>query len=134
MSKEEYMPFVINREKVMKTKEYLAATRLLACYFGDNQYLSVGEFLADLSDSDLQSLLDMIEQQEIDELILISEMLATGEGLDNSESDEDVMVRMNMLSGFLAIESLSRKKMVRIYRENMSFGDDFGNKIIVEKM
>lgn len=134
MSEKEYTPFVVNHKKVMQTKKYLATTRLLAAHFSDNQYLTIGEFLTDLSSDDLEALLEMIEEKEIDELILISEMLALGEGLDNSDSDEVVMNRMNMLSNYLVIESLARKNMVKIYRENMSFGDDYDNKIVVEKL
>jgi hypothetical protein len=34
----------------------------------------------------------------------------------------------------LTCEQLARKGMVKIYRENMSFGPDMENKIVVEKL
>ena len=88
----------------------------------------------DLSTDDLNALMEMGENQEIDELILISEMLAVGEGLENSEDDETVMKRIGLLYNFLLVESLGRKKKIKIYRENMSFGDDYEQKAIAEKL
>jgi hypothetical protein len=41
---------------------------------------------------------------------------------------------MNAFCAFLAIEGLSRKGLVKVYHENISFGEDFGNKIVVEKL
>ena len=35
---------------------------------------------------------------------------------------------------WMAIESLKRKGLVKVYYENISFGDDMGEKIIVEKI
>lgn len=134
MSSEEFIPFSINLEKVVKTKDYLGATRLLASHFLNNQYMSVEDFLSDISDSDLRCFVDMIEDGDIEQFILISEMLAIGEGLDVADSDETIMQRTNTLIGFVTVESLARKKLVKVYRENMSFGDDFLNKVIVEKL
>jgi hypothetical protein len=34
----------------------------------------------------------------------------------------------------MVIESLKRKGLVKVYYENISFGDDMGEKIIVEKI
>jgi hypothetical protein len=132
--KEDIGPFVINHEKIVETKEYLKATRLLAAHFSHNQYLSIKDFMNDLSTDDLESLMEMGENQEIDELILISEMLAVGEGLENSEDNETVMKRMGLLYNFLVIESLGRKNMIKIHRENMSFGDDYEQKVVAEKL
>jgi hypothetical protein len=127
-------PFIINHEKIVETKSYLKATRLLAAHFSYNQYLSIKDFMNDLSTDDLNSLMEMGDNKEIEELILISEMLAVGEGLENSEDDETVMKRIGMLYNFLLVESLGRKKMIKIYRENMSFGDDYEQKAIAEKL
>jgi hypothetical protein len=61
-------------------------------------------------------------------------MLATGEGLEQSQGAEEISSRMDAFCAFLAIESLRRKGLVKVYHENISFGEDFGNKIVVEKL
>jgi hypothetical protein len=126
--------FYVNHDRVMKTKEYVAATRLLAMHFKENQYLSVEDFLLDLSNNDLKILMEKVDKNDLEEIILLAEMLATGEGLENSGNEEQITARTNTFSGFLIVESLARKGMVKVYRENMSFGEDFAKKIIVEKL
>jgi hypothetical protein len=126
--------FKVNLEKVSKTKGYLSTTRLLAYRMLENPYITVEDFLLDISDSDLKELLYKVDEEDVEEIILLSEMLATGEGLEYSKTDSVMLERTNILVGFLTIESLARKGLVKVYRENMSFGDDFASKIIVEKM
>ena len=61
-------------------------------------------------------------------------LLLTSWSFEQSKDAEQVSERMNAFCGFLAIEGLSRKGLVKVYHENISFGEDFGNKIIVEKL
>ena len=77
---------------------------------------------------------DTDDNPRLGEILLISEMLATGEGLEQSQDADGVTLRMNAFCAFLAIEGLSRKGLVKVYHENISFGEDFGNKIVVEKL
>ena len=39
-----------------------------------------------------------------------------------------------MLLSLITFESLARKGLVRVYRENYTLGDDMGEKIVVEKL
>jgi hypothetical protein len=90
-----------------------------------------------MNDNDLENLLNISENEEREEysqILLISEMLSTGEGLSPSDNAEEFAYRMSQLVMLLAVESLHRKGLVKIYRENMSFGEDMANKIIVEKL
>ncbi len=130
-------PIAISYDKVIKCKDFLPLTRTLAMDLSDSGYMRPGDFLKALSDSDVDILLKITEDEEntrLDEVLLISEMLATGEGLEQSKDAEQVSERMNALCAFLAIEGLSRKGLVKVYHENISFGEDFGNKIVVEKL
>ena len=130
-------PIVISYDKVMKYKDFLPITRTLAMDLSASGYMRSGDFLKSLADSDVDALLKIVEDDEsprLDEILLISEMLATGEGLEQSKDSEQVSKRMNAFRAFLAIEGLSRKGFVKVYHENISFGEDFGNKIIVEKL
>lgn len=130
--------YSINFQKVVECKDFLSTTRLLAANMMVNPYITVGDFLKDISESDLQTLLNRAEDIEEgnigEDFILLSEMLATGEGLEFSADVDEVTARVNQFIVFLTIESLARKKMVKIYHQNFSFGEDAGKKIIVEKL
>ena len=130
-------PFNIVYDKVMKQKDFLPLTRTLAMDLSEAGYMRPGDFLKALSDGDVDALLKIADNEEnprLEEILLISEMLATGEGLEPSQDAEGVSHRMNAFCSFLAIEGLRRKGLVKVYHENISFGEDFGNKIIVEKL
>jgi hypothetical protein len=124
-------------EQVLKAKDLLSVTRLLAATLMDNPYETIGNFMSSLTNEDLKSLLNISEDVEDDKfgnLILISEMLAGAEGAEPSHTDEDVTNRVSQFVVFLTIESLARKGLVKLYRENMSFGEDAGDKILVERI
>ena len=133
-------PLMIAFNKVSEDKTMLPTTRLLAVDIIKNGYINVGEFFKNISDSDLKSYMNMtenIEGEAAAEILLLSEMLAIGEGLENGldETNQETMRnRMSHLIMYLACESLARKGLVKLYRENMSFGDDMGSKTFVEKL
>lgn len=134
----------VNLQRVVEQSEFLAVTRLLATHIIQNPYMRISDFIRNLSDSDLIVLLDifedMIEAEDnedcenvhAEEFVLIAEMLALAEGLDGPTVEQS-MKRTNQLSMFLTLESLRRKGLVKLHYENMSFGEDFENKIIAEK-
>ena len=133
-------PLMIAFNKVSEDKTMLPTTRLLAVDIIKNGYINVGEFFKNIPDSDLKSYMNMTENIEGDaaaEILLLSEMLAIGEGLENGldETNQETMRnRMSHLIMYLACESLARRGLVKLYRENMSFGDDMGSKTFVEKL
>lgn len=130
--------YTVNYDMLLKSKDVSSIAKLLATKLKENPYTTVGDFLQSLSDSDVDSLLTKIDGDETEknysDVILISEMLATAEGLDSSKDFDAIMERTNYMVGFLTIESLRRKGLAKIHYENMSFGSDFGDKIIVEKI
>ena len=131
--------FYVNLDEVIKNKDSLAVTRLLAADLKARPYLPVGEFLSSLSDDDLQMLVKGSEPDEkgevkFDDLLLIAMMLNNAEGLPPIEESEGARELLGKLITFLAVESLARKKMIRVYRENMSFGDDMGDRKVAEKL
>ena len=73
------------------------------------------------------------DHPNFEEMILISEMLAAAEGT-NMGGTPEVHQRLNLFITWLVFESLKRKGLVKIYYENISFGEDMGDKIIVEKI
>ena len=131
--------FYVNLDEVIKNKDSLAVTRLLAADLKARPYLPVGEFLSSLSDDDLQMLVKGSEPDEkgevkFDDLLLIAMMLNNAEGLPPIEESEEARELLGKLITFLAVESLARKKMIRVYRENMSFGDDMDDRKVAEKL
>lgn len=132
--------FTILFDRVIEDKNLLPTTRLLAVDISKNGYINVGEFFQKMSQDDLQKYLVMSEDMESDsaaEVLLLSEMLAIGEGLDNGLDEttpETMQNRMSQLIMFLACESLARQGLVKLHRQNMSFGEDMGNKLLVEKL
>lgn len=129
--------FVVNYSKVIEDKNLLAVTKLLAKDLMHTGYSSVGKFIQSLSDSDLHSLLQTGEEEcenQYEDLIVISEMLAAGEGCDIEMTKDIACDRLSALIMFLTIETLHRKGLVKAYHENMSFHPDSGDNIVVEKL
>jgi hypothetical protein len=99
--------------------------------------MTVGDFMRDLTDEDLITLTGVADDEDspkYEDLILITQMLCSAEGLENSFDLEEIQNRMSQFIMLLTCEQLARKGMVKIYRENMSFGPDMENKIVVEKL
>lgn len=131
--------YYINYDMVTEAKELLPITRLLAFDLKKNPYLSVGDFLKNLSDKSLQEMVDYSDNIQEDasvvgDFVLISMMLAAAEGLDSEADSETAQEWANSLITFFALESLHRKGLVKLHRENLSFGEDYKHKIIVEKI
>jgi hypothetical protein len=135
--------FLISFKNVSEDNTMLPTTRLLAVDITKNGYINVGDFFKNMPDADLESYLHMSEEihnENVDagaEVLLLSEMLAIGEGLENGfdpNETKTMQARMSQLIMFLACESLARKGLVKLYRENMSFGEDVSNKPFVEKL
>jgi len=128
--------FSINYKKVLHEESFLPVTRLLAADLMKNQYMPIGDFIKSLSDNSLEQLNEICEDENhpnFEEIILISEMLAAAEGT-NIGGTPEVHQRLHLFITWMAIESLKRKGLVKVYYENISFGDDMGEKIIVEKI
>ena len=135
----------LNFNKIVNDNTMLSVTRLLASQLQQNPYITVKDFFEGLSDEDLEVLLevaDALEREadndinEIDhghELILITEMLVRAEGLITATAEE-MFRRIQMMCMFLACESLFRKGIVKLHRDNLSFGEDMLSQVIVEKI
>ena len=120
--------------KIANSPNMLAVTRLLASQLMTESYITVGEFLTKLADSDLKLLVELTDQEDHDHMgdfILMAEMLATGEGCDTSKATEQYSDRTKQFVTFVILESLYRKGLVELKHENLSFHSDMDNKEIV---
>lgn len=143
--KEHIGEFDINYDMVLACKECLPATRLLAADLMQNPYLTVGMFLKNLSDSDLATFSEIVETSfdledddevgdpRLADLVLIAEMLSRAEGI-TSEDDAALQQTVNKFMVMITMESLARKGLVRVYHNNMSFGEDAADRIVIEKI
>lgn len=128
--------WTINFKKVSEDNELLAITRLLARDLMVVPYMSVGDFFKKLSDKDLDTLLELVNDDDDDseaEILLLSEMLARAEG---SETDDLEQVARNMaiFKILVAGTSLHRKEMVKAHFDKYSFGEDMLTEIVFEKV
>ena len=130
--------FHLNLEAIAKNKSSSGLVRLLAVDLLTIGYVNVGSFIESMTDDELRTLLDGIDNENDDknyeEMLLISEMLAIGEGGEPSKDEHGFAKRVNQLTLLLTVESLARHGMVKVFRNNFSLHDDAGDNIIVEKL
>lgn len=134
---EDNQNYHVNFKHVANEKSLLASTRLLATDLTKNPYMTISDFLKNLSDGDLEELVTIIDEGEdhkhFEDLMLISMMLAAAEGTEGNTL-ESATQNINAFNTFVVCESLYRKGLVKLYRENMSFGEDMKDKMIVERL
>ena len=126
-------------EKIIESDKLLPVTKSVAKMLMRNPYTSLGKFFKKLSDENLQVLSEIIEEGDsefnegMEDIVLMTEMLSRAEGVP-SQSIEDITENVNYFGACVTCVSLARKGLVRVYYDNMSFGTDQGEKILVEKL
>ena len=126
-------------EKIIASDKLLPVTKSVAKMLMRNPYISLGRFFKKLSDENLQVLSEIIEEGDsefnegMEDIVLMTEMLSRAEGVP-SQSIEDITENVNYFGACVTCVSLARKGLVRVYYDNMSFGTDQGEKILVEKL
>ena len=127
-------PLGLNLKMIQDSPASWSINKSLAFRLSFDPMISVGTFFKTLSDGDLDfltSAYDRMTVQEDDETItetlLLSCLLAVGEGLEIVEDVNVMMDRHATLAALVAAESLYRKGLVNLKRENMSLGTDSTN-------
>ncbi len=126
-------------EKIIESDKLLPVTKSVARMLMRNPYTSLGKFFTKLSDENLQILSEIIEEGDtefndgMEDIVLMTEMLSRAEGVP-SQSIEEVTENVSYFGACITCVSLARKGLVRVYYDNMSFGRDQGDKILVEKL
>jgi len=126
-------------EKIIGSDKLLPVTRSVAKMLMRNPYTSLGRFFKKLSDENLEVLMEIIEEgdsefnERMEDIVLMTEMLSRAEGVP-SESIEEITENVNYFGACVTCVSLARKGLVRVYYDNMSFGTDNGEKILVERL
>jgi hypothetical protein len=126
-------------EKIIESDKLLPVTKSVAKMLMRNPYTSLGKFFTKLSDENLEILMEIIDEGNsefndgLEDVVLMTEMLSRAEGVP-SGSIEEITENVNYFGMCVACVSLARKGLVRVYYDNMSFGKDQGDQIIVEKL
>ena len=126
-------------EKIIASDKLLPVTKSVAKMLMRNPYTSLGKFFKKLSDENLQTLMEIIDEGDsefndgMEDVVLMTEMLSRAEGVP-SQSIEDITENVNYFGACVTCVSLARKGLVRVYYENMSFGNDHGDNVIVERI
>ena len=126
-------------EKIIASDKLLPVTKSVAKMLMRNPYISLGRFFKKLSDENLQVLSEIIEEGDsefnegMEDIVLMTEMLSRAEGVP-SQCIDDITENVNYFGACITCVSLARKGLVRVYYDNMSFGKDQGEKILVEKI
>lgn len=130
--------YSINVQQVIDNKTLLPITRDLAKRISRESYLTVGEYIITMDDVELNYLIDLIPTddnmatltEKSGELMLISELLALGEGLPSANA-EDIMARTSFFTKLLVFESLYRKGIINAFHENWTLDLDINNETIL---
>jgi len=126
-------------EKIIGSDKLLPVTRSVAKMLMRNPYTSLGKFFKKLSDENLEVLMEIIDEgdsefnERMEDIVLMTEMLSRAEGVP-TESVEEITENVNYFGACVTCVSLARKGLVRVYYENMSFGTDSGEKVLVERI
>ena len=126
-------------EKIIGSDKLLPVTRSVAKMLMRNPYTSLGRFFKKLSNKNLEILMEIIDEgdsefnERMEDIVLMTEMLSRAEGVP-SQSVEEITENVNYFGACITCVSLARKGLVRVYYENMSFGTDNGEKVIVERI
>ena len=126
-------------EKIIESDKLLPVTKSVAKMLMRNPYTSLGKFFKKLSDENLQVLMEIIDEGDsefnegMEDVVLMTEMLSRAEGVP-SQCIEDITENVNYFGACITCVSLARKGLVRVYYDNMSFGTDQGDKVLVEKI
>lgn len=150
MNGEEFDPngeFSIDLNSVQKSKNVMAVVRNLALEMKERPYITLNEFLENISDSDLRMLIDKIDENMIhtmengdesfskgfEDVMLLSLLMTSAEGLQIGDIDQ-VQDKLNRFILCLTCESLHRKGVVKFHRQFATLGNEMDQKILVETL
>jgi hypothetical protein len=132
----EQFNLLVNYNKIIESEDLRDITRQLALFLKAKDYITVGDFLQHITKENLIELSNMIEEKSDDahnNLILITEMLSQAEGIETNTIDQ-LTKRTNTFITLVTITQLHWRKLVNVYYENMTLGDDCSDKVVVESI
>jgi hypothetical protein len=132
--------YAINLSEVAHTGHICPTIRLLAMDLQKNPYARIGDWLRALPETSMSELLELADavargdQDSMEQIMLLTCMLASAEGTDDLNDLEKIRTQLGMMVNIIAITGLDRKGLVRVHYDNLTLGDDMGDAIIVERI
>jgi hypothetical protein len=126
----------LNYKEIAAHPDLIPTIRLFAIDLQRQPYISPGDWFQSLSDKSLDELLDLVDEESEESLsqqLLLTQMLARAEGVITNDM-EQIRRQLGMFQMLVAGTGLGRKQMVKVYYENMSFGEDMIDKTILEAL
>lgn len=118
----------VNYARVLSDPNISALTKMTVMTIQKQQYMTLVEFIRGLSDADLDGLCNQFDRMKgnpmiIQEVILLAEIVASGEG-DSALNIDDDKTRYENLDYFIVVvtcESLKRKGLVTMDYTHVTF-------------
>lgn len=126
--------YALNYKEIAAHTGLAPTIRMLAIDLQEKPYMSPGDWFKSLSNIAVQELVDLVEGEDpdsIEQQLLLTMMLSRAEGVVLN-TQEDLGKKIGMLRMLCASVGLARKGLVRVYYENMSFGDEMMDRTVVE--
>lgn len=140
MQNEHDADYGVNLDLILKTGDRYLIAQEMAVTIKMNGLMTVGMLMQSIETDKLQHMIDFIEEtyESADpsddtcheELMLVTLMMIYAEG---GQISMDVAIRaMSQTVMFLMMESLSRKGLVELRHENMSYDDAVSDRIVAK--
>jgi hypothetical protein len=123
----------IELDRIINSRNFTSIVKQLAVELKSNPYKTVGSFFDTLSNYDLDILMEKLDNEDLEEILLITELLARAEGA-GARDMEDITRNVNVMTVMIAGEALARKGLVEAFHSNMSFGEDSSDRPIFKKI
>jgi hypothetical protein len=127
----------VNFDKVSNEKDLSPIVRMLSLKIMQTPYMTVADFFNWISDDDLDQLQKMVDTADtltsLKNLILVSEMLSSAEGL-YTDDESEALEKVNSLCAYISCASLGRKNLALVNYSAMTFGDDNSDAWIIKAL
>ena len=137
----ELSEYRVNLDQVIQKGDHYIVAQDVAVLVKMNGLMSVGSILKSIPDDHLQEMIDFIEetyQEEPigqtchEELMILSLIMVQAEGSTIPMDKNFAAQSMHQTMTFLMMESLCRKGLIELKRENLSFDEAAGSRIIAK--
>lgn len=126
----------INFDKVLEEPDFSALTKATIRKLKKQQYFSIAEFVQWISTPDLEDLVLRFERMMDDEdvmqdILILSECLAAGEGFSITDGD-DAHKNLNYFMTVVTCESLKRRGLVEMFYNKISLDNLMSEEMFVK--
>lgn len=132
----------VNLDMIIKDGSRYILAQDMATLIKMNGLITVGTLLKSIEDDKLQTMINFIEETFQDEdpgdhtcheeLMLLALMMVQAEGGQIGIDPDEAIKYMNSTMMYLMMESLSRKGLIELKHENISFDEAVANRVVAK--